>query len=814
MKSKFLVVFGVIVLSVGGFNPVLAQQINPQWPGGLQPPGSMGTISPPQFGQPPAQAAPPVQQSPQLPGGQSLQVSPPSFSQRYCSWVASNQMPLLPPSLESQAGPQTTPVQTPWPGALDPTKLEELRVFQLSRSRAGTGQLPANQPQQAQPTQNLPGSINPPQNSIQPNPGVYPLQSFFFEPFSTIETAFQAPIFSGEKPRDIRQYGYSLFASPVSTFAPVEDVPVGPDYILGPGDDLAINIWGAMEGAIVRTVDRNGQIILPSIGPVRIWGLTFAQADRFIKEQLSQYYRGFQTSVTMGRLRTIRVYVVGEVCQPGSFTLSSLSTVTNALFAAGGPLKLGSLRKIELKRDHHTVGTLDLYDFLLRGDKTRDFRLQPGDTIFIPPIGPVAAISGEVKRPAVYELQGSIRITDLIEMAGGLTPQSYLKRVQVIRSKPNAEREIVDLDLTEIGTNGDSPKNIELKNGDLVKIYPTDPRIYNSVTLIGAVKHPGEYEVKPGMRLAQILRPEGVLPEAFVDRVEVARLKEDLTTEVIQVNLKQAWAGDETQNTSLRPLDRITVRSEYRSPWKVTLQGEIKRPGGYTITQGERLSSVLKRAGGFTDKAFLKGALFIRDTVRELERKRLEDFIKDHEQRLLTEASQLTATATGLSRDEAAIQQAVLVQRRDQLRLLASKVTLGRVVMHLDELEKFEGSPNDIILEDGDSLMIPQKPATVLVMGSVRNPTGILHKEDTDIQYYLNRAGGLSREADEKGIYLIKADGSAITGFMRLRDVEPGDVVVVPPTTEAKIQWLPLLRDLATIAGQVAIGLAGLAAIF
>jgi len=788
MKVLFKLVVAVLGLMMLGLAPLSAQQLNPQWPGSVQSTPSFGSFGGSPLGQ--VQAPLPTVPSTQT---QGTQTNVGQLNQRYCGWVAVNRMPSLPPSLESQPGPQAVPVQSPWPGSLDPARIEELRALQMSRTQVDTKQQQLQNPS--------PVGANTP-------------QPIFFEPFSTIETAFQAPIFAGEKPNELRQYGYSLFASPVSTFAPVEDVPVGPDYVLGPGDDLAINIWGAMEGAIVRTVDRNGQIILPSAGPVRIWGLTFSQADQIIREQLSRYYRGFQTSVTMGRLRTMRVYVVGEVCQPGSFTLSSLSTVTNALFAAGGPLKLGSLRKIELKRDHHTVGSLDLYDFLLRGDKTRDFRLQPGDTIFIPPIGPVAAITGEVKRPAVYELQGQLRITDLIEMAAGLTPQSYLKRVQVIRSKPNAEREVIDLDLTEIGTNGDSPRNIELKNGDLVKIYPTDPRIYNTVSLSGAVKHPGEYEVKEDMRLAQILRPETILPEAYVDRVEIARLKQDLTTEVIQINLKQAWSGDESQNIKLRPLDRVTVRTEYRSPWKVRLAGEVRRPGFYTIQQGDRLSSVLKRAGGFTDKAYFKGAVFTRATVQELERKQLEDFIKDHEQRLLAEASQLTATVTGLSKDEATVQQAVLVQRREQLRLVASKVTLGRVVIQLDEVEKFEGSPSDIILEDGDTLTIPQKPQTVLVMGGVRNPTGILHKEDMDIQYYLNRAGGLTREADEKGIYVLKADGSALTGFLRLRDIQPGDVVVVPPSTEAKVQWLPLLRDLATIAGQVALGLAGLAAIF
>jgi protein involved in polysaccharide export with SLBB domain len=641
--------------------------------------------------------------------------------------------------------------------------------------------------------------------------------SFVSEPFSSIEASFNQPVFPGEPIHELRQFGYPLFASPISTFAPVEDIPVGPDYILGPGDDLLIRVWGSMDYAFLQNVDRNGEISLPNVGPVRVWGMTFKDATGLIRQHFSRYYRGVESSITMGRLRTVRVYVVGEVCQPGSYTLSSLSTVTNGLFAAGGPLKLGSLRNIQLMRNHHTVGTIDLYEFLLRGDKTLDFRLESGDTIFIPPIGAVAAIAGEVKRPAVYELKANTSISDLIEMAGGKTPRSYLKRLQVIRTKPNAEREVIDLDLSELATNGDSPKDIEIRNGDLVKIYPTDPRIYNTVSLAGAVKHPGEYQLKPGMRVSQIISRAGTLPEAYLRQVEVTRLREDLTTEVIQVNLKQAWDGDEAQDVTLQPRDQITVRSEYRTPWKVILSGEVKRSGTFTISPGERLSSVLKRAGGFTDKAFLRGVIFTRRSVQETERKMLDEFVRDHERQLLAQASQLTVGATGTSKEEASVQQAVLQQRRELLLVLASRVTLGRVVVQLDDPEKLEGSPNDLVLSDGDTLTVPQKPAEVLVMGSVRNPTAVLYKEDLDIQHYLNRAGGLTPEADAKGTYLLKADGSAITGFIRLRNIEPGDVVVVPPSTEAKLQWLSLLKDMATIVGQfgqVALGLAGLATIF
>jgi len=648
------------------------------------------------------------------------------------------------------------------------------------------------------------------------------------EPLSLVEAAFQdarkirtprdatdinTPGIKVRLPKVVRQFGYSLFNRSVSTFAPVEDAPVGPDYIVGPGDSLKIHIWGAMEHAVLRTVDREGQIFLPTVGPVRVWGLTFSQTDRLIRENLSRYFRGFETSVSMGRLRTKRIYVVGEVRQPGSYTVSSLSTMINALFAAGGPTKLGTLRKVELKRNQHTTETLDLYDFLLRGDKTHDFRLQSGDTIFIPPVGPVAAIIGEVKRPAIYELRGGTDVSELIEMAAGLTPRSNLKRVQVIRATPNAARELIDLDLTGIGTNGDSPSNIELRDGDLVRIFPTDPRIYNTVRLAGAVKQPGEYELKPGMRLSQLLPKEKLLPEAYADRVEIARLK-NLTTNILSLDLRKAWAGDKKQDIILERSDLISVRSAFKAPGTVNLEGELVRPGSYRIIPGERLSSVIERAGGFTDKAFLKGAVFTRVEIREMEQTKLVDFVKSQEQRLLAEASKLTATSSGLSSDEAIAQQAVLLQRREQLKLVASRLILGRVVVHLETPKNLKGTENDLVMQNGDSLKVPQTPDTVVVIGSVRNPTAVIHKDDLDVEYYLNRAGGLAPEAAKKEIYLMKADGSAVAGFMNLRNIDPGDVVIVPPSTKSKLNKRALIKDLVAITARIALSFAALAAIF
>src|SRR3989441_331930 len=290
----------------------------------------------------------------------------------------------------------------------------------------------------------------------------------------------------------LRQYGYSIFAANVSTFAPVDDIPVGPDYVMGPGDDVTINVWGAVDSTLVRTVDRNGRIVLPKVGDLRIWGLTFAQADRLIRDELARYFRGFQTSVTMGRLRTVNVYVVGEVCQPGVYTLSSLSTVTNGLFSAGGPTKLGSLREVRLIRGGYQVARLDLYDFLQRGDRTRDYRLESGDTIFVPPIGDVVAVAGEVKPRAIYGVRSDPRLADVVTMAGGVTPTSSLKRVQVVRALPSSERVTLDVDLTGYSLKGDEASNPPVNGGDLVLIHRSDPRIYNTVRVEGAVKYPGD----------------------------------------------------------------------------------------------------------------------------------------------------------------------------------------------------------------------------------------------------------------------------------------------------------------------------------
>ncbi|HSB80797.1 MAG TPA: SLBB domain-containing protein [Candidatus Methylomirabilis sp.] len=625
-----------------------------------------------------------------------------------------------------------------------------------------------------------------------PAPGFPGIDCIPSEPLSAIEADFEKRV-PVELSGQMRQFGYNVFRGPAGTFAPVENLPVGPDYVLGPGDDLTIYIWGAVESYFTATVDRSGEILIPRVGPLKVWGLTFDKAQQLIRDKLSQVFTGFQVSITLGRLRTIQVFLVGEVGLPGAYNVSALSTLTHALFAAGGPTKQGTLRGIKLLRNNQQIAEFDFYDFLLRGDKSQDVRLEPGDIILVPPIGPVVGLVGDVKRPAIYEMKGGMLAADLLTLAGGVSPGGYLQRLQLERFRANTDRLVLDFNLLDFYRNGRRDSNPMLQDGDLVRVFPVDPRIYNVVTLEGFVKRPGNYEFRPGMRVGDLLATDQLLPEAFLDRAELVRLREDLTTEVIPFSIREIQAGRGDSNLELRPRDRVVVNSEFRAGASVLISGQVKRPGRYAINQGERLSSLLERAGGFLPGAFPKGAVFTRESIRQIERQQLDKFIQTQDQTLMAEVASGVEGAAALN-----------VVRRELARSLASVITLGRLSVQLDSPERIKAA-NDILLEDGDSLSIPQQPTSVFVIGAVRNSASILFKEGENIEYYLSQAGGTRPEAEVKQTYILKADGTAVASFVKLRKLEPGDAVVVPISVETKINWVPFLRDMFTIVAQAVI---------
>jgi protein involved in polysaccharide export with SLBB domain len=276
------------------------------------------------------------------------------------------------------------------------------------------------------------------------------------------------------------------------------------------------------------------------------------------------------------------------------------------------------------------------------------------------------------------------------------------------------------------------------------------------------------------------------------------------------VNLKKAWSGDLDQDPLLKANDEVTVRTEMRATRTVTLGGQVMRPGTYVIGDGERLSSVLERAGGFTSRAYLKGAIFTRASLRKVEQEQLNAFVRVQEQRILSDAS---TTVVGSEKEDAAIGATIVQARRDFLRALASRVALGRMVIKLSAPETMKNTTEDVVLGDGDSLEVPEPIDSVLVLGSVRNATSVLHAPGAGVDYYVSRVGGYAKESDKKEIHIVKADGSAVAGFTNIRTVDPGDTIIVPRNEESKIRWLPVIRDGFGIMGSALTGVLSLAAL-
>ena len=620
---------------------------------------------------------------------------------------------------------------------------------------------------------------------------------------------------------DIRQFGYDLFRKPPSTFAPVDNIPVGPDYVLGPGDEIRITIWGKIEGQWNVVVDRDGNVSLPKVGILGVTGLTFKELKELLHKEFSKYYTGFEMNVSMGLLRTIRVYVVGNAERPGAYTVSSLSTLVNALFEAGGPSKTGTMRDIQVKRNDKTIVHFDMYDLLLKGDKTKDIRLMPEDVIFIPHVGTLVGIAGNVRNPAIYELKGETRLFDLIQMAGGLTSVAFKGRVQVQRIEDHQFRTIFEGDLIEIEKNPE--KNFAIRDGDLVKVFSV-VETKNTIIITGAVANPGEYGVTPGVtKVRDVISLSGGLLYYASNQAEITRIKVTQAgpqTERLSVDLSKAMEDDPKHNVPLEINDYLFVRTvpEWELYRTVTISGEVKFPGTYTIKKGERLSSLIERAGGYTDSAYLRGAVFTRERVRELQQRQLDEMVERLERELLGRGAAEVAVA--LSPEDARITEYEIKQKRDFIDVLKGVKAKGRMAIKIDEPEILKKTPYDIELEEGDNLFIPSDPHSVQVIGSVYNQTAFVYDKDKGVSRYIDLAGGYTENADKKRVYVLKADGTAVKpggGFLGIswskgsnrwefggQELDPGDTIVVPEKI-VRIAWMREIKDITQILFQIAV---------
>jgi polysaccharide export outer membrane protein len=726
----------------------------------------------------------------------------------------------------------------------------------------------------------------------------------------------------------LKPFGYDLFEGTPSTFAPVQDIQVPLTYVVGPGDRFDVQLYGSEVGSYKLTVERDGRINFPKLGPIIVGGLTFDAARSVIEHRVGQQMIGSRVSVVMGDLRSIRVFVLGEAEKPGSYTVSGLSTMTNALFVSGGVKKIGSLRNIQLKRDGRLVTVLDLYDLLLHGDTSGDRELLPGDVIFIPPIGETVSVSGAVRRPAIYELKGEKTVEQVIDIAGGLKADADLKKVQMERILPSQVREMHDIDLTEI-----AGRTTGLSNGDKLRIPDILPTIENSVTLSGYVYRPGSFEYRPGLRLSDVLgsfeelRPNAdghyimirrvVPPE---DKIEVVsadlalalarrgspadvelqprdeinvfnlsasrdhilhpilrdlelqatpdkpeqivtidgrvkapgrypletsmhvsdliraggsledaafRGEADLTryevldgtgrkTELIPVDLAAIWRGDPGADLVLKPYDVLLVKPivQWQQPGTIELAGEVRFPGKYPIRQGETLYSVLQRAGGLTDAAFVNGAVFIREELKRREKDQLELLAKRLQGDLASLSLQAVATSAAAGGSSGASATQGLAVGEQLMTQLRNTQPVGRLVIDVGAVLKGQaGAPGDVLLRDGDRLLVPKISQEVTILGEVQSPTSHVFEPGLSRDGYIARSGGVTQKADRKRIYVVQANGGVVSGgrsgwFRRTQEIaiQPGDTIVVPLDTE-RIPSLPLWQAVTSIIYNLAVAL-------
>jgi protein involved in polysaccharide export with SLBB domain len=680
-------------------------------------------------------------------------------------------------------------------------------------------------------------------------------------------------------------FGSGLFNETPSTFAPVDNIPVTPDYVIGPGDELRLQIWGQVNQHGSFVVDRTGSISLPEVGTLHVAGLQFSQLSDFLRSQLGRVYRNFDLNVNLGQLRSIQIFVVGQARKPGSFTIGSLSTLLNALFASGGPLPQGSLRDIQVKRGSATVTHFDLYDLLLRGDKSRDVPLQTGDVIFIPDVGPQVAVLGSVTTPAIYELRGEKSFNEVVALAGGLTNVAAGSQVRVERIYKHTERSVISVDLA---TGDNSP----VQDGDIVSVASIIDRFKDAVTLRGNVANPGRYPWSQGMRISDLIpsrealvtrnyyqkkdqlgqtssdyngpRQEGALgiqsapagdaavgrqglaangggtsaaavlttdtgtfgarndvvlsaPDIDWDYAVIERQNPtNLTTSLLPFNLGKAILDkDPSQDMEMLAGDVVTIfsKADIRVPSEqqtkfVKLEGEFAAAGVWSVHPGETLRQLVARAGGLTPNAYLFASEFTRDSVRRLQRQRLQEYADELESQISATTSAQSASAL-TDRDTAAAASSAAEARAAVARLRQAQPS-GRIVLLLKPDSKGIDALPDLALEDGDRFVVPRIPASVTVEGQVYNANAFLYEKGRRVKDYLQLAGGPDRIADRKREFILRADGSVVSHqYSNLAqralfvdhdfdDVAlfPGDTIVVPPI----IEKTAILRDLANIS--------------
>ncbi len=736
-------------------------------------------------------------------------------------------------------------------------------------------------------------------------------------------------------------YGAGLFRNVPSTFAPLNLAPVPLDYILGPGDELRVRVWGQVNFQVNLRVDRSGEIFLPQIGPVHVGGLPVSALQSKLHDAISQAYHNFNLTADVGQTRAIQVYVTGEARRPGVYTVSSLSTLVNALFVSGGPSIQGSMRTIELRRGDQVITEFDLYNLIAHGDKSKDVKLLPGDVIYIPSVGPQVALTGSVRNPGIYELRSQESLADLLADAGGVSSVAANARISIERIDDHRYRgamEVAD-DSTGLAT--------ALADGDLIRIFSIVPEYRKTVILRGNTANPGRFAWRPGMRISdlipdkeslitrnywwrrvqlgfsaqefepmpsladmrqpignspvtvhplslasrdrsdqpaleqsqqpnpddpygfdqnpdvgapqrgpsrssftpprqrigvtsiaatqpsrfaravpseqrtsiQLLAPEIDWNYAAIERLDPQTLK----TTVIPFDLGELVLDhDASQDLRLQPGDVVTIFSDadiqlplQQQTKLVRLEGEFVHAGTYTAEPGETLRHLVQRAGGLTPDAYLYGSEFTRQSAREVQQARIDEYVQNLSMRMQRGALAFASSSTASAQDLASGASAQSSER-DILASLRQMRATGRVVLRFTPDASGTISLPDLPLQNGDRFVVPSVPVIVNVVGAIYDQNSFLYKSGMRVGGYLQEAGGPTKDADRRREFIIRADGEVVSrdmlksvwrdGFSNLR-IDPGDTIVVPEKTY-KPSAIRGLIDWSQVFSQLALGAA------
>ena len=714
----------------------------------------------------------------------------------------------------------------------------------------------------------------------------------------------------------IKPFGYDLFASDPSTYAPGNEVPIPSDYRIGPGDLIEIQLFGQRNDSFSLGISREGMIRFPGIGPIHAFekGTSFLELKNHLKEKIQEHLgEGVQSAITLGAFRSIRIFLLGEVRKQGAYTVSALSTTINALLSCGGIEQTGSLRNIQLKRSGEIISTLDLYDLLLRGDTSADQSLQPGDVIFVPVVEKQISISGAVRRPAKFEIKGGETLEDALELAGGVEGRAYLANIRLERLGEGFRPIVKNLRIPE-------DFSYVMVSGDIISLGSVTSEITNSVSLLGNVERPGEYEWKKGLRLSDLvqnsmdllpktdlkyglirrkldngivkvlsfipvelfeegeIKPiplakkdavyffsseqprasliDGILDDlrrqsssgdrahvvkvsglvrfpgeyplvddmkltqlldasgglrdaAYAVSAEITRMSIDEQQRATLKHLKTASLMDKpfTDSLKLQAYDHLQIKQVpyWSENSTVELSGEFVFPGTYQILRGETLASVIKRAGGFTTHAYLKGAVFTRDHIKIKESLQKKQFINRLENLIAYESLEKTAN-----------QDIEVDQSRALLGRLRSTPSTGRLVIDLAK-QIDEKADTPIVLLGKDELYVPKFPQEVIVSGEVQFPSSHLFDSSLNIKDYIKRSGGLSERANESEIAVVKSSGMVFQSkgtnnwFSNTKEnevVSAGDMIIVPVKIELPSRWLENLSTSSQILYQMSIAAA------